>query len=38
MVDWLDAHGKIADSAADPFEDRLIARWQELVGAGGGVA
>jgi nucleoside-diphosphate-sugar epimerase len=29
MVDWLDAHGKIENSDADTFEDRLIAAWRE---------
>ena len=30
MVDWLDAHGRIENSADDPFEDRLLDRWQRL--------
>jgi nucleoside-diphosphate-sugar epimerase len=33
MVAWLDEHGKIADSDADPFEDRLIERWQRTLAA-----
>ncbi len=30
MVAWLDARGRIEDSDADPFEDRLIAAWERL--------
>jgi len=30
---WLDAHGRIADSDADPFDDRVIAAWDSLGGA-----
>jgi nucleoside-diphosphate-sugar epimerase len=30
MVEWLDARGQIASNDSDPFEDRLIAAWQQL--------
>ncbi len=30
VVAWLDAHGRIEDSDADPFDDRVIAAWQAL--------
>jgi nucleoside-diphosphate-sugar epimerase len=29
MVDWLDAHARIENSDDDPFEDRLIAAWEQ---------
>jgi nucleoside-diphosphate-sugar epimerase len=29
VVSWLLEHGQIEDSEGDPFEDRLIARWEE---------
>ena len=29
-VAWLDAHGKIEDSGADPFDDQVIAAWERL--------
>ncbi len=29
-VAWLDANGKIEDSDADPFDDRVIAAWERL--------
>ena len=29
---WLEENGKIADSRADDYEDRLIAAWQEKTG------
>ena len=29
LVDWLDAHGRIANSDDDPFDDRLIAAWRQ---------
>ncbi|MBC8104798.1 MAG: NAD-dependent epimerase/dehydratase family protein [Cytophagales bacterium] len=32
-VAWMDANGKIADSDADDYEDRLIASWQNGIGA-----
>ncbi len=28
VVAWLDAHGRIADSDADPFDDQVIAAWE----------
>lgn len=28
MADWLDAHGGVANSDDDPFDDRLIAAWE----------
>jgi len=31
MVAWLEQQGKIENSDVDPFEDRLIARWQETI-------
>lgn len=31
MIAWLDEHGKIEDSDADPFEDRLIERWRQSI-------
>lgn len=31
MVTWLDAHNKVADSDADPFEDQLIERWRRMI-------
>jgi nucleoside-diphosphate-sugar epimerase len=30
MVAWLDQRNRIEDSAADPYEDRLIAAWRAL--------
>jgi len=30
VVAWLDAHGRIADSDTDPFDDRVIAAWESL--------
>jgi nucleoside-diphosphate-sugar epimerase len=30
LVAWLDAHGRVADSDADVFDDALIARWERL--------
>ncbi len=30
VVAWLDAHGRIADSDADPFDDGVIAAWEAL--------
>ncbi len=30
MVEWLDAHGKIEECEADPFEDHLIETWARL--------
>ncbi len=30
VIAWLDAHGRIADSAADLFDDRVIAAWEAL--------
>ncbi len=30
VVAWLDAHGRIADSDMDPFDDRIIATWKSL--------
>jgi nucleoside-diphosphate-sugar epimerase len=30
MAAWLDAHGRIESSDADPFEDRLIDTWRRL--------
>ncbi len=30
VVAWLDAHGRIADSDVDPFDDRVIAAWEAL--------
>jgi nucleoside-diphosphate-sugar epimerase len=33
VVAWLDAHGAIEDSDADPHDDRVIAAWERL-GAG----
>ena len=30
MVAWLDEHGRIENSDADPFEDRLIDAWRRL--------
>ncbi len=30
MVAWLDAHGRVEDSDADPFEDRIIDTWWRL--------
>lgn len=33
IVAWLDAHGQIADSDADPHDDRIVAAWERL-GAG----
>jgi len=30
VVAWLDAHGRIADSDADPFDDQVIAAWNSL--------
>lgn len=38
MVAWLDEHGKVEDSAADPFEDRLIERWQQMLRQAGQVS
>jgi nucleoside-diphosphate-sugar epimerase len=35
MVAWLDEHGKIEDSDTDPFENRLIERWQQAIGQAG---
>lgn len=32
IVAWLDAHGGLPDSAADPLDDRLIAAWHRLGG------
>jgi nucleoside-diphosphate-sugar epimerase len=29
-VAWLDAHNKIEDSDADPFDDQVIAAWERL--------
>ena len=29
-VAWLDTHDRIADSDADPYDDRVIAAWQRL--------
>lgn len=29
MVAWLDEHGRVENSDADPWEDRLIAAWQK---------
>ena len=28
LVDWLEAHGRIANSDDDPFDDTLIAGWR----------
>jgi nucleoside-diphosphate-sugar epimerase len=33
LVAWLDAHGRIADSDGDTFDDALIARWERLSAA-----
>lgn len=30
IVAWLDAHHRIADSGADPYDDRLIAAWRHM--------
>jgi nucleoside-diphosphate-sugar epimerase len=30
VVAWLDAHDRVADSDADPFDDRIIAAWEAL--------
>ena len=30
MVTWLDEHGRVENSDADTFEDRLIAAWGQL--------
>jgi len=30
VVAWLDAHGGIANSDADPFDDRVVAAWEAL--------
>jgi nucleoside-diphosphate-sugar epimerase len=30
MDAWLDAHGQVANSDDDPFEDRLIAAWKQF--------
>jgi nucleoside-diphosphate-sugar epimerase len=30
MVDWLDAHHRVENSAEDPFDDQLIAAWERL--------
>ncbi|CAA9590441.1 MAG: hypothetical protein AVDCRST_MAG18-5035 [uncultured Thermomicrobiales bacterium] len=32
-IAWLDAHDRIDDSDADPFDDRVIAAWRRLGGA-----
>jgi len=37
MVTWLEQQGKIENSDANPFEDRLIAKWYEAVGQGGAI-
>ena len=30
MAAWLDERGRVINSDADPFEDRLIDAWQRL--------
>ncbi len=30
VIAWLDAHGRIADSDTDPFDDQVIAVWESL--------
>lgn len=30
MVAWLDAHGGVENCDDDPFDDRLIAAWEQM--------
>jgi nucleoside-diphosphate-sugar epimerase len=32
LVEWLDAHGRVADSDDDAFDDALIDGWERLAG------
>jgi len=33
LVAWLDASGGVADSDADPLDDRIINGWRRMVDA-----
>jgi nucleoside-diphosphate-sugar epimerase len=37
-VAWLDAQQRVADWQSDPFDERLLAAWQQLTGAADGLA
>lgn len=30
-VAWMDQHGKVTSAATDPFEDRLVEKWEKFV-------
>jgi hypothetical protein len=30
-VAWLDDHGRIADSDADPLDDRIVTAWRAMI-------